>query len=61
MIVYLGIGDHFVLPQCVHREEGMGNPGLNHDRLREPRKNGIDKNARNPMTMKNVFPRLQGV
>ena len=57
MIVWPGIGDHLVLTREIHREAGTGNWGLNHDRLRDPRKTAIDMNARNPMTTKNVFLR----
>lgn len=58
MIVCPGIGDYLVLSRKNYIEEGMGKWDLNRDRLKGPKRSAIDRNARNQMTMKNVFPRL---
>ena len=56
MIVFSRNNDRLVSTREIHIEEDMENRSMNHNRLRGATKNGIGRNARNPMATKNVFP-----
>ena len=56
MIVFSRNNDRLVSTREIHIEEDMENRSMNHNRLRDATKNGIGRNARNPMATKNVFP-----